>query len=51
MGSITNYDGTVDSRTKPYKNSFKALKRDYMDTKFYKMIIKECSYFRYYCSL
>jgi hypothetical protein len=45
------YDGTVDSDTKPYKTSFKTLKKDYTDTRFYKMIIKECSFFRYYCAL
>jgi hypothetical protein len=45
------YDGTVDADTKPYKNSFKQLKKEYTDTKFYKMIIRECSFFRYYCSI
>lgn len=31
-----------------YSKSFKLLKKDYSDTKFHAMIIKECSYFRMY---
>ncbi len=32
----------------PEYESFKVLDQKYADTKFYKMIIKECSYFRHY---
>ncbi len=45
------YDGTVDARTRPYKKSFEQLRKDYEKTRFYEMIIRECSFFRYYCSL
>jgi len=40
--------GIADAR---YKTSFKSLKEDYNDTEFYKSIIKQCGFFRYYCSL
>ena len=45
------YDGTVSAEAKAYKKSFGLLKNDYRDTKFYDMIIEECSFFRYYCAL
>ena len=45
------YDGTVNKKTLKYKKSFEKLKNSYNDTEFYKMIIRECSFFRYYCSL
>ena len=37
--------------TLPEYESFKILKEKYSDTKFHEMIIKECSYFRYYSAL
>ncbi|MDE5422075.1 hypothetical protein L3073_07620 [Ancylomarina sp. DW003] len=36
--------------TLPKYKSFKVLKEDYTETKFYEMIIKECSYFKMYSS-
>ncbi len=45
------YDGAVNKKTLKYKKSFEKLKNSYNDTEFYKMIIRECSFFRYYCSL
>ena len=49
----TNYygDGSMTDVTSKYKSSFKRLKTEYSDTKFNKMILKECSFYRYYCSL
>lgn len=32
----------------PYSNGFKALNESYANTEFHKMILEECSYFRYY---
>lgn len=43
------YDGTLNSKTLKYKTNFNRLKNDYSETKFYKKIIRECSFFRYYC--
>ena len=45
------YDGAVNKKTVKYKTSFEKLKNDYQDTEFYKMIIEECSFFKYYCSI
>ena len=42
--------GEFHSGIQIYKQSFEQLKQDYSDTKFYDEIIKECSFFRYYCS-
>ncbi len=36
--------------TLPYKQSFQQLKAAYSDTEFYRQIIKECSFFKTYCS-
>lgn len=44
------YDGGVEAAA-GYKGSFSELKTNYSDTRFYSQIIKECSFFRYYCSL
>ena len=43
------YDGgnTYDR----YRRSFKALKKEYSHTEFYRQTLKECSFFRYYVSL
>lgn len=49
--SIHSYRGEINSETKPYKRSFETLKNNYSDTRFFDMIIKECSFFRIYCSL
>ncbi|MCD4792980.1 MAG: hypothetical protein K8R54_07095 [Bacteroidales bacterium] len=45
------YDGSVSGDNIEYKVSFEKLYNNYRDTKFYKMILKECSFFRIYCSL
>ena len=49
----TNYygDGSMTDVTSKYKSSFKRLKSEYSDTEFNKMILKECSFYRYYCSI
>lgn len=43
------YDGTLNPKILKYKTNFKKLKNEYRKTKFYKKIIDECSFFRYYC--
>ena len=45
------YDGSITNEIMKYKESFKKLHNNYRDTKFYKMILKECGFFRIYCSL
>ncbi len=44
------YDGGLKDDILDYKKSFKELKEQYQDTRFFDRIIKECSFFRYYCS-
>ena len=44
------YDGGIKDDILDYKKSFKELKEQYQDTQFFDRIIKECSFFRYYCS-
>ncbi|MCW3787818.1 tetratricopeptide repeat protein [Plebeiibacterium sediminum] len=44
------YDGALKDEILDYKKSFKELKEQYQDTRFFDRIIKECSFFRYYCS-
>ena len=46
--SLWYYDGGLKDGAAGYKKSFKTLREDYADTEFYSMIIKECSWFRYY---
>lgn len=45
------YIGGKNANTEDYQKSFKRLKEEYANTRFSKMILKECSFFRYYCSL
>ncbi len=44
------YDGGIKDDILDYKKSFKELKEQYQDTQIFDRIIKECSFFRYYCS-
>ncbi len=44
------YDGNLNGVAANYKKSFKELMDEYDDTKFFDRIIKECSFFRYYCT-
>ncbi len=48
--SYWGYDGNLKDGIIDYKKSFKELKEGYQDTRFFDRIIKECSFFRYYCS-
>ncbi len=48
--SYWGYDGNLKEDIIDYKKSFKELKDEYQDTRFFNRIIKECSFFRYYCS-
>ncbi len=45
------YDGGMPEGMEAYKDSFRRLRAGYQDTRFYDLIIEECSFFRYYCSL
>ncbi len=49
--SYDYYSGELAGSQDEYFESFKKLKDDYQNTKFYDKIIKECSFFRYYSSL
>lgn len=49
--SSYGYNGGVKGNAIKYKKGFWELKNNYKDTEFYNQIIKECSFFRYYCSL
>lgn len=44
------YDGKLGKRELQYKTSFNRIEEEYQNTAFYAMIIKECSFFRYYTS-
>lgn len=44
------YDGSIKDDLINYKQSFKELKDNYSETQFHKMIIEECSFYKYYCS-
>ncbi len=50
-GRYTFYDGSMEGSAANYKENFKKLRTEYSDTRFYKMIIGECGFFRYYCSM
>ncbi|UII27340.1 hypothetical protein LVD15_02615 [Fulvivirga maritima] len=45
------YNGDVTDEIRPYKRSFRRLQNEYDNTQFYKEIIEECSFFRYYTSV
>jgi len=44
-------DGGMSGAAANYKEGFRRLEEKYSNTSFYKEIIKECSYFRYYTTL
>lgn len=52
-GSEQTYDMQIDKYYNlklPVQKSFEQLYKEYSDTKFHEMIIKECGYYRYYTS-
>lgn len=44
------YNGSVNETTRHHLLNLKNLQNNYSDTDFYKLVIKECSFFRYYSS-